>query len=137
MPNLFASSVFGTETNCDWSILYVVIICFIILVSTISIIWAIVCCFSSKKCKLKLKPKKRHRYSLLREADNDSDKDKIEMMAKAKSQNSSVMISESDLSSDEETLFISSTNKRLPNGINGKATANGSKASSYRTKLKT
>lgn len=138
MPNLFSSSVFGTETNCDWSVLYVVIICFIILVSTISIIWAIVCCISSKKCKLKLKSKKRHRYSLLRDADNDSDKDKIEMTSKAnKSQNSSVMISESDLSSDEETLFISSSNKRHPNGINGKATANGSKAGSYRTKLKT
>ncbi|KAK3763053.1 hypothetical protein RRG08_014841 [Elysia crispata] len=138
MPNLFASSAFGTETNCDWSVLYVIIICFMILVSTISIVWAIVCCFTSKKCKLKLKPKKRHRYSLLRNGDNDSDKDKMEMMTKGnKSQNSSVMISESDLSSDEETLFISSSNKRLPNGINGKVSSNGNKAAGYRTQLKT
>ncbi|GFO01867.1 dyslexia-associated protein kiaa0319-like protein, partial [Plakobranchus ocellatus] len=137
MPNFFASSAFGTETNCDWSVLYVVIISFIILVTTISTIWAIICCITSKKCKLKLKQKRRHRYSLLRDADKDGDKEGMEMMTKGKIQNSSVMISESELSSDEETLFISSSNKRLPNGINGKALANGSKASGYRSKLKT
>ncbi|KAH9492598.1 hypothetical protein Btru_024031, partial [Bulinus truncatus] len=123
MPNIFTSSLLGTESNCDWSVLYVVIICFIILVSIISSIWAIVCCCTSKKCKITLKARRRHRYSLLRDAD-DSDKDKLEMLTKGKIQNSSVMISESDLSSDEETLFIS--NKKVSNGINGKVTNNNS-----------
>ncbi|XP_059152697.1 dyslexia-associated protein KIAA0319-like [Physella acuta] len=135
MPNFFTASMFSTESNCDWSVLYVVIICFIILVAIISSIWAIICCCTSKQCKLTLKARRRHRYSLLRDAD-DSDKDKIEMHSKGKNgkiQNSSVMISESDLSSDEETLFLS--NKKASNGLNIKV-ANGSRPS-YKNKLKT
>ncbi|KAK6959714.1 dyslexia-associated protein kiaa0319-like protein [Biomphalaria glabrata] len=146
MPNFFTSSLFGSESNCDWSVLYVVIICFIILVSIISAIWAIICCCTSKntinttpccwlarKCKFTLKTKRRHRYSLLHDAD-ESDKDKLEMLTKGKIQNSSVMISESDLSSDEETLFISS--KKLSNGINGKVTNNNLRPG-HKSKLKT
>ncbi|CAL1530068.1 unnamed protein product [Lymnaea stagnalis] len=132
MPNFFTSSMFSAESNCDWSVLYVVIICFIILVTIISFVWAVICCCTSKQCKLKLKARRRHRYSLLRDAD-DPDKEKLEMLTKGKIQNSSVMISESDLSSDEETLFLS--HKKAANGLNGKV-ANGTRPN-YKSKLKT
>ncbi|XP_012934806.1 dyslexia-associated protein KIAA0319 [Aplysia californica] len=134
MANFFTSSVFNTQSNCDWSVLYVVIICFIVVVTLVSSVWAVVCCCTSKRCKLKLKGRRRHRYSLLRDTEEDRDKDKIEMTSKGKIQNSSVMISESELSSDEETLFISS--KKTPScGVNGKL-SNGTK-SGHRSKLKT
>ncbi|KAL4218544.1 hypothetical protein ACF0H5_023278 [Mactra antiquata] len=111
--NIFLYYIHG-DSNCDWSILYVVIVCFLIVISCTGAIWAVVCCVQRKKCpcrKCRWRNKRRHRYSLLQ--DNDNDDIEITELKNSKIQNSSVMISESDFSSDEETLFL---NQKKSNG---------------------
>ncbi|XP_046375648.2 dyslexia-associated protein KIAA0319-like protein [Haliotis rufescens] len=130
MQNFFKLYFFETESNCDWSILYVVIVCFVIVVSVAGGTWGVVCCLRSKRCRWK--SRKRHRYSLLREVDDEEDKNKLELMPKGKIQNSSVMISESDFSSEEETLFV---NSKKPNGHIQKP-LNGISKQHYKAKLK-
>ncbi|XP_076437879.1 dyslexia-associated protein KIAA0319-like protein [Babylonia areolata] len=118
MPNVFKATHIR-RSNCEWSILYVVIVCFIVIVGAIAGVWGVICCCRSKRCRIKTR--KRHRYSLLREVEDDDDKNKLELMPKNKIQNSSVMISESDFSSEEETLFVNSKplngHSKPPNGI--------------------
>ncbi|XP_067665958.1 dyslexia-associated protein KIAA0319-like protein [Haliotis asinina] len=130
MQNFFKLYFFEKESNCDWSILYVVIVCFVIVVSIAGGTWGIICCLRSKRCRWK--SRKRHRYSLLREVDDEEDKNKLELMPKGKIQNSSVMISESDFSSEEETLFV---NSKKPNGHIQKP-LNGISKQHYKAKLK-
>ncbi|XP_041361806.1 dyslexia-associated protein KIAA0319-like protein [Gigantopelta aegis] len=131
MQNFVKALFFQKESNCDWSILYVVIVCFVAIVTIAGAVWGIICCLRSKRCRLK--SRKRHRYSLLREESDDEDKHKLELMPKGKFQNSSVMISESDFSSEEETLFI---NHKKTNGHISKP-LNGLSKQHFRTKLKT
>ncbi|XP_046548789.1 dyslexia-associated protein KIAA0319-like protein [Haliotis rubra] len=133
MQNFFKLYVFEKESNCDWSILYVVIVCFVIVVSIAGGTWGIICCLRSKRTyRCRWKSRKRHRYSLLREVDDEEDKNKLELMPKGKIQNSSVMISESDFSSEEETLFV---NSKKPNGHIQKP-LNGISKQHYKAKLK-
>lgn len=128
MQNIFTSKVYG-DSNCDWSILYVVIVCFMIVIAIISSIWGCVCFWKRRRCRCRVRTKRRHRYSLLEDMD-DIDKDKMEMK-KGKIQNSSVMISESDFSSEEETIFMN------PKKSNGHLPKNGLSKPHYKTKLKT
>jgi len=114
IENLIRTSVIGDgESNCDWSVLYVIIVVFIIVVTIAAFIWAFICL-----CRrwYRWRPKKRHRYTLLEE--DDDDKDKLEMIPRGKLQNSSLMVSESDDSTDEETLFVNSkkSNGHVKNG---------------------
>ncbi|KAK7091316.1 hypothetical protein V1264_009012 [Littorina saxatilis] len=118
MPN-FVKAAYRNESNCEWSILYVVIVCFLIIVGAIVGVWGMICMCRSKRCRMKTR--KRHRYSLLREAEDEDDQNKMELMPKSKIQNSSVMISESDFSSEEETIFVNSKpangHSKPPNGV--------------------
>ncbi|XP_021367738.1 dyslexia-associated protein KIAA0319-like protein isoform X2 [Mizuhopecten yessoensis] len=131
MQDLFVSYFFDGESNCNWSVLYVVIITFMIVVSQAAMVWGIICFCKKRRCKCKWRTnKKRHRYSLLQEVDY---KDEVELLPKGKIQNSSVMISESDFSSDEETLFV---NHKKTNGFVQKP-LNGITKQHLKTKLKT
>ncbi|XP_025091552.1 dyslexia-associated protein KIAA0319-like protein [Pomacea canaliculata] len=104
MSNFIKASMWQHGSNCEWSILYVVIVSFVVMVAIITGVWGVICCCLSKRCRIKTK--KRHRYSLLRDEDQE-ERDDLELMQKGKIQNSSVMVSESDFSSEEETLFVS------------------------------
>ncbi|XP_050397494.1 dyslexia-associated protein KIAA0319 isoform X1 [Patella vulgata] len=138
MENIFTSTFFLQESNCEWSILYVVIVCFVIVISIAGGTWVIICLCRSKKCSLfhcKLKTRKRHRYSLLntREEDIHEMKEHKDLLPKGKIQNSSVMMSESDFSSEEETLFV---NSKKTNGHALKP-LNGFTKNHYKSKLRT
>ncbi|KAL3892207.1 hypothetical protein ACJMK2_004439 [Sinanodonta woodiana] len=129
MENFFLYLIEG-ESNCDWSILYVVIISFLTVIGLSGTIWACICFYKRKRCRCRFRSKKRHRYSLLH--DIDDDKQDLELVAKGKMQNTSVMISESDFSSEEETIFVNhnkKTNGHIPKHMNG--------ISKLKTKLKT
>ncbi|KAL5013231.1 hypothetical protein ScPMuIL_007501 [Solemya velum] len=106
MEDTISKKMFKGESNCDWSILYVIIVSFITVFAIGIIIFTTIYCCKRKRCRCRWKNKKRHRYSLLKEIDDDQDD--MEMLPKAKIHNSSVMISESDFSSEEETLFVNS-----------------------------
>ncbi|XP_052222214.1 dyslexia-associated protein KIAA0319-like protein isoform X2 [Dreissena polymorpha] len=75
--NLFLYWIYG-ETNCDWSILYVVIVCFFIVIFCTGAIWGCIFCWQRKRCRCRCSgcrrtTKKRHRYSLLQDADKDEE----------------------------------------------------------------
>lgn len=64
----------------DWSILYVVIVCFLIVVGTAGISWAICCCWKKRRCRWRTK--KRSKYSLLPQI--DAGKDSPDVYSKSK-----------------------------------------------------
>ncbi|XP_052763495.1 dyslexia-associated protein KIAA0319-like protein [Mya arenaria] len=105
------------ESNCDWSILYVVIVGFLIVIFCTGAIWGLVFCWQRKRCRCsscRLRTsRKRHRYSLLQ----DGDEEETVELKSGKKQNSSLMVSESDFSSEEETIFV---NNKKSNGHIGK-----------------
>ncbi|XP_060065964.1 dyslexia-associated protein KIAA0319-like protein [Ylistrum balloti] len=130
MQDLFVAYFTDGESNCNWSVLYVVIIAFLVVVGQAAMVWGIICFCKKRRCKCKWRSKKRHRYSLLQEVDY---KDEMELIPKGKIQNSSVMISESDFTSEEETLFV---NHKKTNGFLQKP-LNGISKQHLKTKLKT
>ncbi|XP_071955352.1 dyslexia-associated protein KIAA0319-like protein isoform X2 [Antedon mediterranea] len=98
------------ESNCDWSILYVIIVTFFVIVAFSVLMWMCFC-FISNRC---LKKKRRHRYSLLDEFDEH---ESMEMIPKANGkQNSSIMVSESD-DTEEDTLFEPKKKSKTTNGF--------------------
>ncbi|CAH1773920.1 unnamed protein product [Owenia fusiformis] len=64
------------ESNCDWSILYVIIVSFISVITFAGVVWGAICLF--KRCKLK-PSRRKHRYKLL---DEYSDRENIQMVPK-------------------------------------------------------
>ncbi|XP_022234945.1 dyslexia-associated protein KIAA0319-like [Limulus polyphemus] len=97
MQNIFKFYFGHRESNCDWSILYVVIISFVGVMAVAGSIWGIIFLCMRVKCR---KQKKRHRYALLEDIGSDKEKDGI---PRGKSQNSSLMVSDSE----SDTLFDS------------------------------
>ncbi|XP_033727341.1 dyslexia-associated protein KIAA0319-like protein isoform X2 [Pecten maximus] len=79
MQDLFVAYFMDGESNCNWSVLYVVIITFLVVVSQAAMVWGIVCFCKKRRCKCKWRTKKRHRYSLLQEVDY---KDEMELLPK-------------------------------------------------------
>ncbi|XP_077990087.1 dyslexia-associated protein KIAA0319-like protein [Glandiceps talaboti] len=106
MENFFKVYIGDGETNCEWSILYVVIISSLVVVLLGIIVWGIVCLIKRQKMKIR----KRHRYAILNDFDDDGEA--MEMLPKSKNgkNNSSIMISETD--SDEDTLYDSKNTKK-------------------------
>ncbi|XP_071142379.1 dyslexia-associated protein KIAA0319-like protein isoform X12 [Mytilus edulis] len=129
MENFLKTLILHDESNCDWSILYFVIVSFLIVVAITAIVWGFICWCKNRRCRFRWRTKKRHRYSLLKDSEY---KDEIKLLPKGKPQNSSVMISESDFSSDEETLFVNHKKngfvKKPPNGISKQHLKNKLKA---------
>jgi hypothetical protein len=117
MEDFFRANFGERQSNCDWSILYVIIVLFLVVLTSGILVWASFCI--CRRCS-RLKPKvKRHRYALLEDLD-DSDKSlsngngKVELLPPGNIQRSSLMQSESDVSSEEETIFINQ--RRTPPG---------------------
>ncbi|XP_030830499.1 dyslexia-associated protein KIAA0319-like protein isoform X3 [Strongylocentrotus purpuratus] len=100
MENFIRVKFQDGESNCDWSILYVIIVCFLVLVALGVFIWFIACCCARRKKR----GRRRHRYTLLEDEGNDM----MEMHPKLGNgkQSSSIMISESGEESDDETTVF-------------------------------
>ncbi|GAB6023868.1 hypothetical protein CHUAL_008606 [Chamberlinius hualienensis] len=110
MENFFAFYFSDQESNCDWSILYVTICIFVIIIALVICSWGIVCLCAKKKKKSHssssysnsrhrlFRVKRRQRYTLL---ENNSEHESVRMLPKSKSPlEPSLMISDSDLESD-------------------------------------
>ncbi|XP_066268717.1 dyslexia-associated protein KIAA0319-like protein isoform X2 [Branchiostoma lanceolatum] len=127
VQNPFKAFFADKVSNCDWSILYVIVIAFGIVVGLGLISWGVFCLVRNRR---RFRRSKRHRYTLLDEIDDKGEK--IEMYSRdgkdqrvpvpqtgekttGQKQNNSLVMSESDdLLSDEETTLFE--NKKKPNG---------------------
>ncbi|XP_029427872.1 dyslexia-associated protein KIAA0319-like protein homolog [Rhinatrema bivittatum] len=102
MENLIRVQLGDGEHNCEWSVLYVVIASFVILVALGILSWMLACCCRRRKGKSKRKSK----YKIL---DATDDLESLELKAnhksggrvKAQVLNTSLMHSESELDSDD------------------------------------
>ncbi|CAE1251480.1 Dyslexia-associated protein KIAA0319-like protein,Dyslexia-associated protein KIAA0319 [Acanthosepion pharaonis] len=110
MQDFIRTKLLHGENNCDWSILYVVIVCFLIVVGTAGISWAICCCWKKRRCRWRTK--KRSKYSLLPQIDAGKDSPDVYSKTRLKAF-SGPLHTDSVISSEEDTLFI---NHKKPNG---------------------
>ncbi|XP_054266272.1 dyslexia-associated protein KIAA0319-like [Macrosteles quadrilineatus] len=101
MQDLFRKHFGDGDSNCDWSILYVVIALFTCFVCVVGCVWGLVC-VCSRLCLCCQRPSKRQRYALL-----DNNEDSRLPLGK-------VMVSESE--SDSDILFESRKPNKLTNG---------------------
>ncbi|XP_071142382.1 dyslexia-associated protein KIAA0319-like protein isoform X15 [Mytilus edulis] len=79
MENFLKTLILHDESNCDWSILYFVIVSFLIVVAITAIVWGFICWCKNRRCRFRWRTKKRHRYSLLKDSEY---KDEIKLLPK-------------------------------------------------------
>ncbi|NWX89907.1 K319L protein, partial [Nothoprocta pentlandii] len=101
MENFIKVQMGDGESNCEWSVLYVIIASFVIVVAFGILSWMVICCCKRRKGKSKRKSK----YKILDATDQESLELKPNPKAggrqKAQLHNTSLMHSESELDSDE------------------------------------
>uniref|UniRef100_A0A672UBW8 KIAA0319 like n=1 Tax=Strigops habroptila TaxID=2489341 RepID=A0A672UBW8_STRHB len=101
MENFIRVQMGDGESNCEWSVLYVIIASFVIVVAFGILSWMVICCCKRRKGKAKRKSK----YKILDATDQESLELKPNPKAggrqKAQVLNTSLMHSESELDSDE------------------------------------
>ncbi|KFQ19190.1 Dyslexia-associated protein KIAA0319-like [Merops nubicus] len=101
MENLLRVRMGDGESNCEWSVLYVIIASFLIVVAFGILSWMVICCCKRRKGKSKRKSK----YKILDATDQESLELKPNPKAggrqKAQVLSTSLMHSESELDSDE------------------------------------
>ncbi|KAJ8291029.1 hypothetical protein GJAV_G00020580 [Gymnothorax javanicus] len=107
-------------SNCEWSVLYVVLSCFMGMILIMSVSWACMCCCKRRR---RTKVRKKNKYTIL---DNMDDQERMELRPKyslkhrSTEHNSSLMMSESEFDSEQDTIFSRERQDK------GKGYANGS-----------
>ncbi|XP_059707294.1 dyslexia-associated protein KIAA0319 homolog isoform X1 [Haemorhous mexicanus] len=105
MENLIHRYLNDGESNCEWSILYVTVSVFILIVIMVGLAWFCICCCKSRK---RTKIRKKTKYTIL---DNIDEQERMELRPKygikhrSTEHNSSLMVSESEFDSDQDTIF--------------------------------
>ncbi|XP_061737562.1 dyslexia-associated protein KIAA0319-like protein [Nerophis ophidion] len=102
MENLIRAQLGDAESNCEWSVLYVTIASFLIVVAVGTVVWGMVCCCERRKNKAR---RSKSRYKML-EAD---EKDILELQPHRAGRvkpmpaptSSALMHSDSDLDSED------------------------------------
>ncbi|KAM9838581.1 dyslexia-associated protein KIAA0319-like protein [Aulostomus maculatus] len=102
MENFIRAQLGDAESNCEWSVLYVTIASFMIVVAMATVVWCMVCCCNRRKSKVR---RSKSRYKIL-EAD---EQDSLELQPPRAGRikpvpaptSSALMHSDSDLDSDE------------------------------------
>ncbi|KAM9488878.1 dyslexia-associated protein KIAA0319 isoform 2-T2 [Clarias gariepinus] len=104
------------ESNCDWSVLYVTVCCVLVIIFLVSSSWA--WCKRSRRTKVRKKTK----YTIL---DNMDEQERMELQPKynikhrSTEHNSSLMMSESEIDSEQDTIFSYERTDRARNRSNG------------------
>ncbi|CAD7673803.1 unnamed protein product [Nyctereutes procyonoides] len=122
MENLIQRYIQDGESNCEWSIFYVTALALTLLALMGGLPWlCIYCCKRRKRTKIRKKTK----YTIL---DNIDDQERMELRPKfgikhrSTEHNSSLMVSESEFDSDQDTIFSRERMERE----NPKVSMNGS-----------
>ncbi|KAM9666223.1 LOW QUALITY PROTEIN: dyslexia-associated protein KIAA0319 homolog [Trichechus inunguis] len=122
MENLIQCYIRDWESNCEWSIFYVAMLAFTLTVLTGGLTWLCICCCKRQK---RTKITKKTKYTVL---DNMDEQEKMELRPKygikhrSIEHNSSLMVSESEFDSDQDTIF---SQEQMERG-NPKVSMNGS-----------
>ncbi|XP_053303020.1 dyslexia-associated protein KIAA0319-like protein isoform X4 [Pleuronectes platessa] len=69
MENFIRAQLGDAESNCEWSVLYVTIASFMIVVAMATLVWGIVCCCKRRKSKVR---RSKSRYKMLEAEEQDS-----------------------------------------------------------------
>ncbi|XP_066431097.1 dyslexia-associated protein KIAA0319-like protein homolog [Eleutherodactylus coqui] len=112
MENFIRRQFGDAESNCDWSVLYVIITSFLCVVALGLLVWCTICCCRRKKGK----PKRKSRYKMLEATDDQESMElksnmKAGVKLKSPAQNTSLMHSESELDSDDNAYTWSDREK--------------------------
>ncbi|XP_008578808.1 PREDICTED: dyslexia-associated protein KIAA0319 homolog [Galeopterus variegatus] len=122
MENLIQRYIWDGESNCEWSIFYVTVLAFTLIVLMGGLTWLCICCCKRRK---RTKIRKKTKYTIL---DNMDEQERMELRPKygikhrSTEHNSSLMVSESEFDSDQDTIF---SRERMERG-NPKVSMNGS-----------
>ncbi|XP_069033173.1 LOW QUALITY PROTEIN: dyslexia-associated protein KIAA0319-like protein [Embiotoca jacksoni] len=102
MENFIRAQLGDAESNCEWSVLYVTIASFMIVVATATLVWGMVCCCNRRKSKVR---RSKSRYKILEADEQDSLELQPPRAARLKPYpaptSSALMHSDSDLDSDD------------------------------------
>ncbi|XP_077209125.1 dyslexia-associated protein KIAA0319 homolog isoform X2 [Paroedura picta] len=115
MENLIQWYLNDGESNCEWSIPYVMVSAFVLMVLMVGLVWICICCCRRKRTKIR----KKRKYTIL---DNIDDQERMELRPKygikhrSTEHNSSLMVSESEFDSDQDTIFSRENLRNLMNG---------------------
>uniref|UniRef100_A0A665WCH4 PKD domain-containing protein n=1 Tax=Echeneis naucrates TaxID=173247 RepID=A0A665WCH4_ECHNA len=69
MENFIRAQLGDAESNCEWSVLYVTIASFMIVVAIATVVWGMVCCCNRRKNKVR---RSKSRYKILEADEQDS-----------------------------------------------------------------
>ncbi|XP_055076695.2 dyslexia-associated protein KIAA0319-like protein [Misgurnus anguillicaudatus] len=101
MENLIRIHFGDAETNCEWSVLYVTIASFMIVIAIAALIWGVVCCCRRRKGKVR----RKSRYKMLGEDEQETLELQLPRAGRKKTlsvpTSSALMHSDSDLESDD------------------------------------
>ncbi|XP_029298567.1 dyslexia-associated protein KIAA0319-like protein isoform X2 [Cottoperca gobio] len=102
MENFIRAQLGDAESNCEWSVLYVTIASFMIVVALATVVWGMVCCCNKRKSKVR---RSKSRYKMVEADEQDSLELQPPRAARLKlvpaPTSSALMHSDSDLDSDE------------------------------------
>ncbi|XP_036701468.1 dyslexia-associated protein KIAA0319-like protein homolog isoform X3 [Balaenoptera musculus] len=120
MENFIKVQLRDGDSNCEWSVLYVIIASFVIVVALGILSWTVICCCKRQKGK----PKRKSKYRILDATDQESLELKPTSRAGVKHKgpmlSSSLMHSESELDSDDAIFTWPDREKgKLLHGQNG------------------
>ncbi|XP_018419291.1 PREDICTED: dyslexia-associated protein KIAA0319 homolog [Nanorana parkeri] len=126
MENFIQRYVSDGESNCDWSVLYITVLTFALVAFLMGMVWVCICCYKSRK---RTKIRKKTKYTIL---DNFDDQERMALRPKygikhrSTEHNSSLMVSESEFDSDQDTIFSrDKADQENPKNISSGALKNG------------
>lgn len=123
--NLIRKYLGDGESNCEWRVLYVILTSFILVILILSVGWTFMCCCRRKR---QSKVRRKTKYTIL---DNVDEQERVELRPKfnikhrSTEHNSSLMMSESELDSDQDTVFSRDRPVRSRNRLSSQASRNG------------
>ncbi|NP_001074520.1 dyslexia-associated protein KIAA0319 homolog precursor [Mus musculus] len=114
MENLIQRYMWDGESNCEWSVFYVAALALTLTLLTGAVSWLCICCCRRRK---RTKIRKKTKYTIL---DSMDEQERMELRPKygikhrSTEHNSSLMVSESEFESDQDTLF---SRERMERGV--------------------
>ncbi|XP_063779338.1 dyslexia-associated protein KIAA0319-like isoform X2 [Pseudophryne corroboree] len=105
MENLIQRYISDGESNCEWSVLYISVLTFALVAFLMGLTWFCICCYKSRK---RTKIRKKTKYTIL---DNFDEQERMALRPKygikhrSTEHNSSLMVSESEFDSEQDTIF--------------------------------